>query len=67
MTYDEWKTTNPADAELGPAAPPCHQNYAGRLHLHPRWPSGDCLLCGALCTETCKHPLAAGESEDMDG
>lgn len=23
MSYDHWKTTNPADDELGPEPPPC--------------------------------------------
>lgn len=55
MTYDQWKTTDPADAEQGPEPPPCEQNYAGRQHRHPRFPSGDCTACGALCTEGCKH------------
>ena len=41
--------------------PPCELNYAGRIYRHPRYPSGDCVVCGALCTEGCKHPLAVGE------
>jgi hypothetical protein len=41
--------------------PPCELNYAPHLHHHPRYPSGDCVICGALCTEGCKHWLAVGE------
>ena len=55
MTYDQWKTTNPEDEFLGPAPPPCERSYAGHVHDHPRFPSGDCTACGALCTEGCKH------------
>jgi hypothetical protein len=39
----------------GPAPPPCELSYADRVHDHPRFPSGDCVVCGALCTEICKH------------
>lgn len=45
-----------ADAlEDRPAPPPCERSYAGHVHDHPRFPSGDCTACGALCTEGCKH------------
>jgi len=63
MTYDNWKATNIADYELGPMPPPCERGYRGRIQDHPRFPSGDCVACGALCTEACKHPLAVGEWE----
>lgn len=54
---------DPADEFLGPEPPPCERGYPGRVHMHPRFPSGDCTECGALCTEGCKHPLATGEGE----
>jgi len=67
VTYDSWKATNPADEFLGPEPPPCQLNYAGRVNQHPRFQSGDCSVCGALCTEGCKHPLAVGEyAEDNE-
>jgi hypothetical protein len=47
--------------EAGPEPPPCERGYAGHLHDHPRFPSGDCVICGARCTEGCKHELAVGE------
>ena len=47
--------------EAGTPPPPCELSYAGRVHQHPRFPSGDCVICGALCTEGCKHVLAVGE------
>ena len=46
--------------EAGPQ-PPCELSYAARIHQHPRYPSGDCTVCGALCTQGCRHPLAVGE------
>jgi len=53
---------DPADEFNGTEPPPCEWNYdAGRIHQHPRWPSGDCTECGALANEKCKHPLAVGE------
>jgi hypothetical protein len=54
-TYDHWKTSNSEDEFLGPEPPPCERGYAGRVHDHPRFPSGDCCVCGALCTDGCKH------------
>jgi len=63
MSYDNWKATNPADAELGPEPPPCEWNYAGRIHQHPRYPSGHCVECGAEAHEGCKDPRAIGEWE----
>jgi len=68
MTYDAWKAINPADEFLGLEPPPCERSYAGRVHEHPRFPSGDCVICGVLCTEGCKHELAVGEyapAEDL--
>jgi len=62
MSYDTWRTTNPADEFLGPEPPPCERGYA-QSHQHPRFPSGDCVVCGALCTEGCKHELA----DDYEG
>lgn len=50
------------DAEGDGPIPPCELSYAGRLHLHPRFPSGDCVECHALCTEDCKHPLATSHA-----
>ena len=42
--------------QFSPKPPPCEQPYApGFGHQHPRFPSGDCVICGALCTEGCKH------------
>jgi len=53
--------------EAGPEAPPCQLGYA-RSNQHPRFPSGDCVICGALCTEGCKHVLAVSEyAEDEEG
>lgn len=49
-----------------PEPPPCERNYKGHIHDHPRFPSGDCVECGALCTEYCKHPLATGEWEGRE-
>lgn len=49
---------SPAEKELGP--PPCEQPVKHAFQ-HPRFPSGDCVICGALCTEGCKHELAVGE------
>ena len=39
--------------------PPCEANHAGRMH--PRFPSGYCVICGAEAHEGCKHELAVGE------
>lgn len=38
-------------------APPCEHSFRGRLHHHPRWPSGDCRVCGALATEDCQYEV----------
>jgi hypothetical protein len=46
--------------EAGTEPPPCERRFE-RLNQHPRFPSGDCMICGALCTESCKHELAVGE------
>jgi len=54
-------------AETAPKPPPCEISYAGRIHQHPRFPSGDCVICGALCTEGCKHALAVGEYAPREG
>lgn len=36
--------------------PPCERPFPfGGTRQHPRFPSGDCVVCGALCTEGCKH------------
>lgn len=52
----------PAAEDEGGEPPPCERGYPlGQQHLHPRFPSGDCVICGALCTEGCKHELAIGE------
>jgi hypothetical protein len=67
MTYDHWKTTNPADDELGPEPPPCERSYAGRTNQHPRFPSGYCVECGAEAHEGCKDPLAVGEYAPREG
>lgn len=64
MTYDTWKTTNPDDESLG-EPPPCERGWPA--FYHPRYPSGDCTICGALCTEDCKHPLAIGEWAPKEG
>jgi hypothetical protein len=44
------------------SVPPCERPYSAS-HLHPRFPSGDCVACGALCTQGCKHPNAEPERE----
>ncbi len=58
--YDRWKATNPDDETLGQEPPPCERNYAGRIHKHPRFPSGYCVACRADAHEGCKHELATG-------
>jgi hypothetical protein len=60
MTYDHWKTTNPVDEYLGPEPPPCERSYAGRMHQHPRYPSGHCVECGADSHQGCKDSLMTG-------
>lgn len=48
--------------------PPCELPYPRfEQHRHPRFPSGDCVVCGALCTEGCKHELAVGEYAPREG
>jgi hypothetical protein len=55
-------------ADVAPTPPPCERGYPqGQGHLHPRFPSGDCGICGALCTEGCKHELAVGEYAPREG
>jgi len=44
---------DPAE-EYGPEPPPCELSYAGRVHQHPRYPSGVCSACGALPEQTCR-------------
>jgi hypothetical protein len=45
MTYDLWKSTNPADRE--PRDPPCEES--------PHFEDGDiCAWCGADPTQACK-------------
>jgi hypothetical protein len=64
MTYDTWKATDSADDLLGPEPPPCELYYPPeRQHQHPRYPSGDCVKCGALCTEGCQYPTAKAWEE----
>jgi hypothetical protein len=53
--------------EAGSEPPTCELNYAPHLHHHPRYPSGDCVICGALYTEGCKHWLAVGEWTPLEG
>lgn len=53
-------------SDQAPMPPPCERGYA-HSHLHPRFPSGDCVVCGALCTEGCKHELAIGEWAPEEG
>ena len=56
MTYDNWKTTDPADQFLGPEPPPCELFHGpGRMHLHPRYPSGRCVACGAEPHQGCQY------------
>lgn len=43
--------------------PPCERGYASS-QLHPRFPSGDCVVCGASCIEECKHPNS--ERNELD-
>jgi hypothetical protein len=56
MSVDELLNYGAAETE----PPPCKLGYYYASN-HPRFPSGDCSICGALCTEGCKHPLAVGE------
>lgn len=56
-----------ADELNGPEPPPCERSYAGRIHQHPRFPSGYCVECGAEAHEGCKDPLAVGEYEPREG
>jgi hypothetical protein len=51
----------------GEGPPPCELSYVGHLYDHPRYPSGDCVVCGALCTEDCKHPLYIGWEYEQTG
>jgi len=54
-TYDEWKTTDPADATRGHPAPPCSQHYpAHRIYEHPWFQRATCAECGAKPNEPCK-------------
>ena len=62
-----WKTTNRDDETIGPEPPPCEWDYAGRMHLHPRYASGFCVECGAEAHEGCKDPLAVGEWAPVEG
>lgn len=66
MTYDTWKMTNPADEFLGSEPPPCERNYVGRIHQHPRFPSGFCVECHAEAHQSCKHLLAVSEWEPKE-
>lgn len=50
--------------EAGPERPPCQLPYPWHeQHKHPRYPSGDCVACGATCIEGCKHENAEEERE----
>lgn len=53
VSGDELVSTPVTDSEF--FAPPCEHSFRGRLHHHPRWPSGDCVVCGALATEDCQY------------
>lgn len=54
--------------EAGTPPPPCERHFIpGRTYEHPRFPSGDCIVCGALCTEGCKHPDYAGWEYEQTG
>ena len=64
MTYDTRKSTEPEDVGPHKALPPCELSYAGHIYDSPRFPSGDCVVCGALCTEGCRHPLATGDETE---
>jgi hypothetical protein len=47
--------------EAGPEPPPCERHYGpGRIHLHPRYPSGWCVECGA-------PPECACRAREYDG
>ena len=67
--YDQWKTASPDDQWLSDndMPPPCEWNYVGRMHDHPRFPSGSCVVCGAEAHEGCKHELAVGEFKPNEG
>jgi hypothetical protein len=65
---DAWGWSRDPIEESGTPPPPCELPYPrGQTHLHPRFPSGDCVVCGALCTEGCKHVLAVGEWAPAEG
>jgi hypothetical protein len=64
MNYDNWKTTNPDDETLGPEPPPCQRPVeAGGVHKHPRYPSGYCVVCGALPEQGCQFHDKEEEDE----
>jgi hypothetical protein len=70
MIWTANKIFHPRDPieEAGPEPPPCEWNYAGKRWQHPRYPSGDCVVCGALNTEGCKHErYEAWEKDQTDG
>jgi hypothetical protein len=52
--------------EAGPEPPPCQLNYAHAPLRHPRYPSGNCVVCGARCTDGCKYHFAVGEYAEIE-
>ncbi len=53
--------------ESGPEPPPCEWSYRGRLHLHPRYPSGDCTVCGATAIQGCQYEGWLDWEKDQTG
>ena len=56
------------DEQLKHEPPPCERPFQrGEIHKHPRYPSGDCVNCGAMCTEGCKHELFESWEQEQTG
>lgn len=68
MTYDNWKTTNPDDERLGLEPPPCERPVPRfQQHMHPRFPSGYCVVCAAEAHQGCLWDGAdAWEAQQKD-
>ena len=67
MTFDSAAGCAVSD-QLNHEPPPCERPFQrGEIHKHPRYPSGDCVNCGALCTEGCKHELFESWEQEQTG
>lgn len=53
--------------EVEALPPPCERSGGFTPpSRHPRFPSGDCVVCGALCTQRCQHELWSAWAEAND-